>query len=88
MKQRQESGAADDAMKRISVGQMIRDELRRQERGVSWFARRLSCDRTNVYRIFGKDSIDTDLLLRISAILHHDFFDDISRATSDDTSTE
>lgn len=75
-------------MKRISVGEMIRDELRRQERGVSWFARRLSCDRTNVYRIFGKESIDTNLLLRISAILQHDFFDDISRAAADETSSE
>jgi hypothetical protein len=27
-----------------------------------------------VYKIFRKQSLDTELLLRISLILHHDFF--------------
>jgi hypothetical protein len=61
-----------------SIGIMIKEELARQERTVSWFARHLSCDRSNIYRIFQKDSIDTELLIRISNILNHDFFADIS----------
>lgn len=58
----------------IHIGNLIETELRRQERSVSWFARKLCCERTNVYSIFKRHSIDTDLLLRISHILHYDFF--------------
>ncbi len=53
-------------------------ELERQERGISWFARKIGCDRSTVYRIFQKNSIDTQLLKRISVILNHDFFADLS----------
>lgn len=64
--------------KSISVGTLIKTELERQERSVVWFAQHLSCDRTNVYRIFAKDSIDTELLIRICKVLNHNFFSDIS----------
>lgn len=57
------------------IGQLIKIELERQERTVSWFARKLCCDRSNVYKIFKRSTIDTELLLRISQILQHDFFE-------------
>lgn len=60
------------------IGILIKEELLRQERGISWFARKLSCDRSNVYRLFQRQSIDTDLLIRISLLLGHDFFSDLS----------
>ncbi len=60
------------------IGILIKEELARQERGISWFARKLSCDRSNVYRLFQRRSIDTELLVRISEILGHDFFSDLS----------
>ncbi|MBO5455002.1 MAG: XRE family transcriptional regulator [Muribaculaceae bacterium] len=60
------------------IGTMIKEELERQERSVSWFARKLSCDRSNVYRLFQKHSIDTALLSRISVILNRDFFRELS----------
>lgn len=66
--------------KSISVGTLIKTELERQERSVVWFAQHLSCDRTNVYRIFAKDSIDTELLIRICKVLNHNFFADISNS--------
>lgn len=62
-----------------SIGNLIKKELERQERSVSWFARKLACDRSNIYRLFQKESIDTNLLARISIILKHDFFADLSR---------
>lgn len=65
------------------LGKLIKEELERQERTVTWFARRLSCDRSNIYRMFQKNSIDTDLLLRISLLLDHDFFQDLSMALAD-----
>lgn len=60
------------------IGELIKAELMRQERGVSWFARKLACDRSNVYRLFQKQSIDTELLVRISRILAKDFFAEFS----------
>ena len=65
-------------MERIHIGKAIRAELQRQERGVSWLARHLACVRSNVYRIFRKKSLDTELLSRICTILQHDFFADLS----------
>ncbi|MBQ9733488.1 MAG: XRE family transcriptional regulator [Bacteroidaceae bacterium] len=58
----------------LHIGQRIKEELERQERTVSWFARKLYCDRSNVYKIFRRSTIDTELLLRISLILNYDFF--------------
>lgn len=58
----------------IHIGHIIEDELRAQERSVSWFARKLCCDRSNVYKLFTKHSIDAELLLRISFILNYNFF--------------
>ena len=58
----------------IHIGQEIKDELERQERPVAWFAKHLCCDRRNVYNIFLKQSIDCELLIRISTILKKDFF--------------
>lgn len=60
------------------IGHLIKEELEKQERSISWFARKLSCDRSNVYRLFQKESIDTGLLTRISLLLNHDFFADLS----------
>lgn len=58
----------------IHIGKEIKAELHRQERGVSWLAEKLHCDRTNVYNIFKRQGIDTRLLERISVILNRNFF--------------
>lgn len=60
------------------IGQLIKEELQAQERTVAWFARKLHLDRSNIYRLFQKNSIDTDLLGRISVILGRDFFEILS----------
>ena len=60
---------------KLHVGVLIKNELERQERTVSWFARKLSCDRSNVYKLFKRPNIDTELLLRVSVILDYNFFD-------------
>ena len=58
----------------VHIGKEIKAELLRQERGVSWLAEKLHCDRTNVYDIFKREGIDTRLLERISVILNRNFF--------------
>ena len=62
----------------VNIGQKIKEELQRQERTVSWLARKLNCTRAAVYRIFDKNSIDTALLASISQVLHHNFFEELS----------
>lgn len=64
----------------IHIGKLIRAELDRHPRThtVTWFAARLHCNRRNVYDIFARADIDTNLLRRICAVLDHDFFRDIS----------
>ncbi len=64
---------------KLHIGHEIRTELLRQGRSVTWLVARICCSRTHVYRIFEKDNIDIILLFRISNILGHDFFGDLSR---------
>lgn len=63
----------------LHVGHLVQEELSRQRRSVVWLAERLYCDRTNIYRLFRKGDIDTGMLMRLSRILEHDFFADLSR---------
>lgn len=63
----------------ILIGRLIESELHRQERTTVWFARKLGCNRTNAYKIFRRESIDTELLFRISQILQCNFFEIYSR---------
>lgn len=63
----------------MNIGDEIRKLLREQGRTVTWFADQLCCSRMNVYKIFQRDSIETSLLFRISKILEHDLFYDLSK---------
>ena len=58
----------------VHIGQLIKEELERQERTPAWLARKINCARPNVYYIFSSHSINTELLLHISQALNHDFF--------------
>ena len=62
----------------IHAGQLIETTIHKQGRTVTWFAQQLCCTRPNVYKIFKKENIDLYLLWRISLILRHDFFKDLS----------
>ena len=59
----------------IHIGKEIEQELRSQDRGVTWLARKLNCDRSNVYKIFQRPSIDTNILMKISEVLGRNFFE-------------
>lgn len=58
----------------IHIGKKIKEELYKQNISVSDFAKKISRSRNVVYDIFGRESIDTDLLNRISKVLNYDFF--------------
>lgn len=59
----------------VHIGKEIEAELRRQERSVSWLARKLVCDRSTIYAIFQRQSINTEVLLQISRELNVNFFE-------------
>ena len=62
----------------IHVGLLIRIELFRQQRNVKWLSEQLGIQRTNCYRILNAPSIHTNLLIRISIVMRHDFFAECS----------
>ena len=68
------------AIDELRMGQSVHDELKRQGRSVSWLARQLCMERTSLYYTFRQSSINTELLLRISCCLEHNFFKDVSDA--------
>jgi len=65
---------------KVHIGSLIGSELKRQRRPAAWLAQEICCDRTNVYKILRKGSIDTELLCRISVALDHDFFAELQIA--------
>ncbi len=58
----------------LHIGEMIRQELKRQGRTVRWFERQISRSHSVCYDIFRQHGIDTDLLTIICKVLNHNFF--------------
>lgn len=56
------------------IGHLIKEELARQERTVTWLAKKLNYSRQNIYHIFESQWIATDILLKICDILDCNFF--------------
>ncbi len=65
-------------MENFHIGKLIQTVLKAQGRTVTWFAKNIHCDRTNVYKIFQNSHIDSELLGRISNVLDHNFFQDMA----------
>jgi len=58
----------------MHIGLIIKEELKREGKGATWLAEQLKCNRQSLYYTFKQESIDTDLLFRISKALNYDFF--------------
>ena len=56
------------------IGQLIKAELKRQGRTVTWLAAQLNYSRQHMYYLLDHSFIYSDLLLRISEIMDFDFF--------------
>lgn len=63
----------------IHIGDIIKSELQRQDLSISWLARQVHRDASNMNKMLQNPSIHTDLLIRISKALHHDFFTEIAQ---------
>jgi DNA-binding phage protein len=58
----------------IHIEQLIRAQLKADERSVSWLAREIGCSRNHLYKVFRKPSLDGELLLNISLAMNFNFF--------------
>ncbi len=58
----------------LFIGERIKQELKKQGKTSVWLAEQLGCHRTNIYKVYGRSSIDTSMLFHISQLLNVDFF--------------
>ena len=58
----------------IHIGNLIKNKLKEDGRSALWLAKKINCERTNIYKIFEKPSINTSLLLKIALLLKTNFF--------------
>ena len=58
----------------VEIGQIIKEVFDKRQMKLTDFADQLGTVRQNVYRIFKKRHLDTGLLLKISQVLNHNFF--------------
>jgi len=62
----------------MHVGKRIKQVLDEQGRSASWLASKIPCERTNMYDIFKREDVSVALLFKVSSILGHDFFLELS----------
>lgn len=75
------------AVLNLHIGRLVKTVFERSGMTVSDFARQLNCERTNVYTIFKRRTIDVELLVNISKILEYNFFEDVLKETNLNTKT-
>lgn len=56
------------------IGQLIRAELTRQGRTITWLSQQIGYTRENLYKIMRRKWIYTDVLFKICDALDYDFF--------------
>lgn len=60
------------------LGTLIRKELEKQQRTVTWLAKAISSDRSNCYDIFERKYVSIEVLERVSRVLGRNFFKDLA----------
>ena len=56
------------------IGNVIKSEYEKSGMKLNVFAERIGMTYRNVYRVFERTDINTDLLVKIGAVLNYDFF--------------
>ena len=62
----------------LHIGHEIKEYAKSHGIKLHWLSQQLHCHRNTLYNVFERRWIDTDLLMRLSLVLEHDFFADIS----------
>ena len=68
---------------KLHIGELIRKQLDKNGQTIVWLANETGCNRSRLHRIFKNPHVYSDDLWKISSILKHDFFLDISNYLSD-----
>jgi predicted transcriptional regulator len=58
----------------VHIGKCIKKRLKERNISISDFSGLLHTDKSNVYRLFQKKDINTEMLIRISNLLNYNFF--------------
>ena len=64
--------------KKIQLGQLIEEEVRKQQIPIVKFADMICCGRNNVYRIFERSDLYVDQLAKISKVLKRNFLQELA----------
>ena len=59
---------------KVHIGKKIKEVVKESHLSAIKLASMLNMKRDNIYKIYGKDYVDTSLLRKISEVLQHDFF--------------
>ena len=65
-------------MNEIHIGNLIRTELKSKGIQMQWFCKQLHVHCNTAYGILQRAWVDTHTLMKISLILHHNFFTELS----------
>ena len=66
-----------DSRKNIHIGSVIKKVFTEKSMTITEFANKINRDRTSVYNIFKRKSIDPDFLISISEALNYDFLNEV-----------
>ena len=69
---------------KVHIGKKIKEAVDKSGMTVTEFAEKINYSRRNIYSIFSKESIDTQLLLKIGKVLDQDFFNHFANAKKQD----
>lgn len=61
-----------------SIGELIENEVRKQQIPITEFAKMICCQRNNVYDIFKRNKMDIAQLKQISKVLNRNFFKELA----------
>lgn len=65
----------------MHIGHRIKEVMKSQKVSAVSVAKAIECERTNLYNIFEREDINTSLLRKLSLVLKHDFFKELSNET-------
>ena len=58
---------------KVHIGDYVSEELNNQERSMTWLARQIECDRSNLRKMILSGKLNQDKLIKISEVLGKDF---------------
>ena len=73
------NGNIMETQSKLHIGHMVKSVFDKSGLSVAEFARRIHCERTNVYKIFNRQSVDVETLVKISEALEHNFLADVMK---------